>query len=121
MNTRTKGNIGEKVAEKHLKKQKYKILDRNYVCAFGEVDIIAKDKDYYVFVEVKSRTSDSLVLPRMAVNVKKQQKIIACAKYWLSTNNLLGSFCRFDVVEVVDGKVTHLQNAFSADYVRVKK
>ncbi len=121
MNTRTKGNIGEDLAVKHLKKQGYKIVERNFSCHFGEIDIIATHKNYCVFVEVKSRKSADFGLPRYAVNVRKQQTIVACAKWWLAANQLMGKPVRFDVVEIVGTDVNVIQNAFSADYVHVSK
>lgn len=121
MNTRTKGNIGEDLATKYLKKHGYKIIERNYSCQFGEIDIIAKQKKYYVFVEVKSRNSADFGLPRFAVNTRKQQTIITCAKWWLSRNELMGSAVRFDVVEIVGDDVNVITNAFSADYVHLNK
>ena len=121
MNTRTKGNIGEDLAAKHLKKHGYKIVERNYTCQFGEVDIVAKHQNYYVFLEVKSRKSTDFGLPRYAVNTRKQQTIIACAKWWLARNELMGVPVRFDVVEVVGEHVNVIQNAFSADYVHLAK
>lgn len=119
MNTRTKGNIGEELAVKHLKKNGYKIIERNFTCHFGEIDIVAKHQNYYIFIEVKSRKSADFGLPRYAVNVRKQQTIIACAKWWLATHELMGSAVRFDVVEVVDGSINVIKNAFSADYVHL--
>ncbi len=121
MNTRTKGNLGENIAVKYLKKQKYKIIARNYTCQFGEIDIIAQHQGYCVFVEVKSRANADFGLPRFAVNTRKQQTIIACAKYWLATNNKMGLPCRFDVVEVIGEDVDIIPNAFSADYVHLPK
>ncbi len=57
MNKRQQGGIGEDIAAKYLQKQGYKILQRNYFCHFGEIDIVAQDGAYIVFVEVKARTS----------------------------------------------------------------
>ena len=119
MNTRTKGNLGEDLAVKYLKKHGYKIVERNYTCQFGELDIIAKHNGFYVFLEVKSRSSVNFGLPRYAVNIRKQQTIITCAKWWLARNNLMGSAVRFDVVEIVADEVNVIQNAFSADYVHL--
>ena len=121
MNTRTKGNIGEELAVKHLKKKGYKIIERNFSCQFGEIDIIAKHNNFYVFVEVKSRKSIGFGLPRYAVNIRKQQTIVTCAKWWLATHELMGSAVRFDVVEVIGQDVNVIENAFSADYVRLVK
>ena len=119
MNTRTKGNLGEDLAVKYLKKHGYKIVERNYTCQFGEIDIIAKHNGFYVFLEVKSRATADFGLPRYAVNVRKQQTIIACAKWWLARNQLMGSAARFDVVEIVGDQVYLIENAFSANYVHL--
>lgn len=121
MNTRTKGNIGEELAVKHLKKKGYKIIERNFSCQFGEIDIIAKHDNFYVFVEVKSRKTIDFGLPRYAVNIRKQQRIVTCAKWWLATHELMGSAVRFDVVEVIGQDVNVIENAFSADYVCLVK
>lgn len=112
MNTRTIGGKGEDIAVKYLRKQKYKIIDRNFRCNFGEIDVIARDGSYIVFVEVKSRRDTKFGMPREAVDARKQQTIVRCAKFWLTINNLVGSPTRFDVVEVLDGKTTLLTDAF---------
>ena len=112
MNTKSIGNKGENIAAKYLAKQGYKVLQRNYNCHYGEVDIVAKDGDYIVFVEVKSRTSTAFCMPREAVDWHKQQRIINCAKSWLVANKKYGSNVRFDVAEVLNGEVTLLKDAF---------
>ena len=122
MNNISTGKKGEELAQEYLVKKGYKILETNKrFSKFCEIDIIAKHQNYYVFLEVKSRKSTDFGLPRYAVNVRKQQTIISCAKWWLSRNELLGSPVRFDVVEVVGDDLNVIANAFSADYVRLAK
>lgn len=112
MNTRSVGSIGENIAVKYLEKRGYVILQRNFVARHGEIDIIAKDGEYIVFVEVKRRKTDKFGMPREAVTPYKQQTIAMCAKFWLTKNKLYGAPARFDVVEVQDKEVTLLVDAF---------
>lgn len=106
------GNQGELAAQKYLKKQGYKILQTNFSCNFGEIDIIARQKKCIVFVEVKTKTSLNFGHPREMVNLKKQNKIAKVAEYYLIKNKLTSCECRCDVIEVLDGKVTHIQGCF---------
>ena len=116
------GDIGEKAAVKFLKKAKYKILEKNYVAFDKEIDIIAENKEYIVFVEVKTRTigheSPKESRPASAVTRDKQRKIISLARFYL------GSYfkerqIRFDVIEVYLNeekkveKILHLESAFN--------
>lgn len=107
-----KGEIGEEIACKYLIKKRYKILDRNFKNSIGEIDIIAKDKKEIVFVEVKSRTTIEFGEPKEAVNNFKQQKIHNVALCYLKLKKLEDVSIRFDVVEVLDGEVNHIKNAF---------
>ena len=97
--TQNIGEIGEEYATKFLKKKKYKILERNYRKRYGEIDIIAENKNYIVFVEVKTRHRDSMTSAADAVNRQKQLKIIKTASMYLAENET-DKFCRFDVCEV---------------------
>lgn len=97
--TQNIGEIGEEYAFKFLKKKKYKILERNYRKRYGEIDIIAENKNYIVFVEVKTRHKDSMTSAADAVNRQKQLKIIKTASMYLAENET-EKFCRFDVCEV---------------------
>jgi len=106
------GLNGELLAQKYLKKKKYKLLETNYRCPMGELDIIAKDKDIVVFIEVKTRTSQKFGLPCEAVNYIKRQKIERSAKYYLNLFHLNNSASRFDVIEVLDNKINHIMNAW---------
>ena len=114
MNTRIIGRRGEDVAVDYLQSQGYTILDRNYSCRIGEVDVIAWDGEFVVFVEVKARADTNFGLPRQAVNWHKQQTIVKVAQYWLYKNKRTGIPVRFDVVEILAGKVTHITDAFRA-------
>ena len=112
MNTRVVGRYGENVAAQYLTKHKYNILGRNFSCRFGEIDLIAWDGESVIFVEVKARKDASFGLPREAVNRRKQQTIVQCANYWLFKNKQTGVPVRFDVIEILDDKVNHIQDAF---------
>ena len=116
--TKEIGNKGEDYAVDFLLKNEYKILNRNYHSKFGEIDIIAENKEYLIFVEVKTRHKDSLTLPYEAVDKSKQRKIIKTAKYFLMKNPT-EKYCRFDVCEVFTDKATlglsrinYIENAF---------
>lgn len=104
------GDKGEKLAVKYLKKNKYKILEKNYKCPLGEADIIAKDKEDFVFIEVKTRNGDNFGAPSEAVDKNKQLKYRRIAGFYLE--NAENSFIRFDVIEVVNGNINHIKNAF---------
>ncbi|HON57938.1 MAG TPA: YraN family protein [Smithella sp.] len=95
------GLIGEELAVSFLKKNGYKILEKNYRCPMGEVDIVARDHQSLVFVEVKTRKSDGFGYPEEAVNTKKQKKISRVALHYLQENNLTDELIRFDVVAVL--------------------
>jgi putative endonuclease len=95
------GNCGENIAEKYMKNLGYFILEKNFRCKIGEIDIIAKDKDYIVFVEVKSRFGVMYGTPSEAVNKSKQYKIYKTAQMYILKKKLFCSNFRFDVIEVI--------------------
>jgi putative endonuclease len=97
--TRT-GKTGEKLAAAHLVEAGYRIIEQNYHCCFGEIDIVAEEKDTLVFVEVKSRRSDAYGSPQLAVGREKQKKISRIALHYLSEHHLRHRPARFDVVAV---------------------
>ena len=107
-----KGDFGEEKAAKYLKRQKYKIIKRNFKNQLGEIDIIARQKDVVVFVEVKTRTDESFGYAAEAVDSKKQQKIRNVALLYTQKHNI--SNFRFDVVEVYlkDERINHIIDAF---------
>jgi putative endonuclease len=110
------GRDGERVAEQFLKQKGFKIVERNYRCAAGELDLIVLDRRVVVFVEVKTRTGLSYGTPLEAVAYRKQQKMIQAAQYFLSEKGLHQRDARFDVVGVSwpgrEPVVEHIENAF---------
>lgn len=107
-NRRRFGQLGEDYAVKLLKRKGYKILERNFRAKFGEIDIVAKDGDTLVFVEVKTRWSKKFGLPEEAVTPKKLSKIKRTGEYYSLTHPTLPKKLRIDVValEVEGGRVT---------------
>ncbi|QDR80448.1 YraN family protein [Sporomusa termitida] len=118
MNHISIGDKGEQSAVVYLSKLGYKIIATKYRTKTGEIDIIAQDQDYVVFVEVKTRRSTSYGLPAEAVNLRKQQKIIKTALWYLHYRGLNNIVCRFDILEVYLLKGTirynHIINAFGS-------
>lgn len=100
INKKELGNIGEEISCQYLKKIGYQIVERNFTCRQGEIDIIAKDKKEYVFMEVKTRSSLCYGRPIEAVNSYKQKHIYKSTKYYLHLNQLENRFVRFDIMEV---------------------
>ena len=116
----TFGEQGEAIAVGQLKKAGYKIIETNYRTKLGEIDIIAKDKDTIVFVEVKARRSVHYGSPKWAVTPKKQRKISIVALYYLKSTNQSSAKARFDVVTVALNQDTPqteiIKNAFELAY-----
>ena len=110
------GKIGENAVADLLKKKKYKITATNYRSPFGEIDIIAENKDSILFVEVKTRTQEMFGRGREAVGYSKQAKIIKTAQFYMSEHDTGDKNCMFDVAEVFfDGikcRVEYLSGAF---------
>ena len=91
---------GESLAVAHLKARGYDILERNYRALRGEVDLIAQDGEFIVFVEVKTRRSLKFGLPQTAVTTQKQRQISKVALAYLQAKNLFDTPCRFDVIAI---------------------
>ena len=121
MDSRQRGKWGEKIALEYLNKNDYVTIATGFRSRFGEIDIIAKSKDYLVFVEVKTRKNANFAHAREYVGKEKQRKIIATANYWL-VKHPTKLQPRFDVVEVyVHGdesyhspQINHIENAFGS-------
>lgn len=105
------GAAGEKAAADFLIGKGYDILERNYRIRQGEIDLVARDAGAIVFVEVKMRTG-AFMLPREAVDERKQSRLKFAANHYLARTGQGDSFCRFDVIEVTPGGITHIENAF---------
>ena len=126
------GDAGEKLATSYLISHKYKILERNFLVAGGEIDIIALEtkksrkfesinskipkeflnEDVICFVEVKTRSSNNYGMPSEAVTHEKQKNIIHAANSYLNLKNIKNKQFRFDIIEVLNGEVVHIKNAF---------
>lgn len=100
MNNKIMGKLGEEAAQNYLKKQGIRVIEINYRNKYGEIDIIAKEKDTIIFAEVKSRSSIKYGFPCEAVNIKKQQKIKTVALFYLQNQCIKKYKIRFDVIEV---------------------
>lgn len=119
--TKAIGDKGEDYAVKYLKKHGYRIIERNYLKRYGEIDIIAENKEYLVFVEVKTRNTNAMIRAGEAVNRHKRQCLIKTAYAYLSECNT-DKFCRFDVCEVYVysdtlklQSINYIENAFDLE------
>lgn len=112
MNTKRFGEKGENIATAYLKKNKYKILDRNYRTKLGEIDIVALKGKTICFVEVKYRTTISFGLPRESVTITKQNKIRRAAQQYLLENKMYDVPVEFDVLEITNEGCNLILQAF---------
>ena len=111
------GRLGEREAKRHLQAHGLKFLTANYRSKRGEIDLVFRDQDCLVFVEVKARSSEAWTRPAAAVNAKKRRKIARTAMDYLAELRKPSVKIRFDIVEVLleDGAVSeirHLPNTF---------
>lgn len=96
-----------------MKQQGYRILQRNFYSRYGEIDIIAREGRYLVFIEVKYRNNTSHGLPQEAVSRKKQRTICKVANYYCLTHGIPENIpCRFDVVAILEEDIILLRDAF---------
>ncbi len=110
---RSLGIINEDRAVNYLKSKKYRIVERNYVNKLGEIDIIAVKDGVIVFVEVKYRTTAMFGYGREAIDDNKIWKIRKVATQYLIESGIYGkNDIRFDVIDILDDKITHIENAF---------
>ena len=110
------GKRGEELAAAYLVEAGYRIIERNYRCLFGEIDIVAEEGETLVFVEVKSRRSDAYGDPQLAVGPQKQKKISRISVHYLADRHLRHRPARFDVVAVkllpAGHRIELIRNAF---------
>ena len=120
MEKKALGKKGEEKALRFLKKKGYRIIEKNYVCKLGEMDIIAKEKDTLVFVEVKTRTTTEFGPPQLAVNSSKQRQLSKVALNYLKEKQLEEVKARFDVVAILLGQkgeqIELIKDAFELQY-----
>ncbi len=117
MESYKKGRIGEEIARIYLEEKGFKIIEQNYHSQQGEVDLIAKYKDFLVFIEVKSYSFRSFGSPYGAITKNKRNSIIHAARTYLYRNKIKDVNCRFDVLSIYhnrDGsnQIDHLEDAF---------
>ena len=111
LTSRAQGAMGEVRVEQYLLGLGWEILERNYACTGAEIDLIARDGRVLVFVEVKVRNR-SRMAAREAVTPVKQKRLSRGALYYMMKKGLMNCQARFDVVEIQDGHLTHLRDAF---------
>jgi len=100
MKRRDTGILGEKLARDFLKKRGYRTLETNYRCPQGEIDIVAKHKDFLVFIEVRTKTSLEFGSPEESITPAKKERMKAAAFHYQQTHNNLPLLWRIDVVAV---------------------
>jgi putative endonuclease len=115
--TRSVGLTAESVAAAFLEERGFIIVQRNFAAAGGEIDLIARDGETLVFVEVRSRASTELGDPIETITSTKRGRIVRAARAWLAGANLDEEHvaCRFDVVTIAGEVVTHLADAFETN------
>lgn len=114
MYDKNKGFEYEKIAKRYLLDRGYEIIEENFTCRFGEIDIIAS-KDFRLhFIEVKGRKNTEHGYPREAVTPAKQKRIIKAAKYYFMRIGSDDVLCQFDVIEIIadNNEINHIENAF---------
>ncbi|NLI60172.1 MAG: YraN family protein [Clostridiales bacterium] len=119
MNRKKLGSWGEEQARKYLENQGFLILDNNYRCKLGEIDLIAMDGDSLVFIEVKTRRSTAYGFPMEAVGKRKQSKYIQMASIYIKEKAMAQVPFRFDVIEIMakgqgQWDINHIPNAFQS-------
>lgn len=118
-NNKILGNEGEEIAIDYLINSGYKILDRNFRCKTGEIDIIIEDNEIIAFVEVKTRSTNQFGNPSEAVGYGKQRKIVRTALMFIMKNKLSDRMSRFDVLEIIKSDnlsqsyINHIKDAFT--------
>ena len=117
MATAERGRMGEELAAKYLRKKRYKLVEMNYRCRMGEIDLVVENRQYLVFVEVKLRKNANFAQAMEFVDFHKQQRLKRAAMLYL-TQHETEKQCRFDVVEVYASEnmkkpqIRHLEDAF---------
>jgi putative endonuclease len=112
------GKSGEEIAIQYLLQQGYQVLERNYRCRFGEIDLVARDGSTLAFIEVKTRRSQKFGPAAAAVTLQKQRHLVKASQVYLTRNRKADELCRFDVVTIeLDALTPHIElikDAFQA-------
>lgn len=113
MNNRAVGTEYEVKASGYLVKNGYQILERNFRCKIGEIDLIARNEGYLCFIEVKYRSSSSKGFPSEAITPTKMRRITRTAQYYMLLHKLPENTpCRFDAVVILENELSLIKNAF---------
>lgn len=110
------GQSGEARAKAYLESKGLMCLEQNFRCRGGEIDLVCKQGNRIVFVEVKVRKSADYGSGAEAVDFRKREKLLRTASYYLHMRHLDNALCRFDVISIEPGppeKINHIENAFS--------
>ena len=100
MRRKDTGTLGEKIAGAYLKKRGYRIIEANYRCPEGEIDLIARHKDYLVFIEVRTKRSLEFGTPEESITAAKREKLRTLAAQYLQSHQNLPQLWRIDVVAI---------------------
>lgn len=111
MNKRSVGSFYEEAVSAYLKEKGVQIIEKNFRCRMGEIDLIGIDGDTLVFFEIKYRKNNLYGSPLEAVDYRKQKKIISVAKYYLTYKDV-DKYIRFDVIGVCDNEIEWIKDAF---------
>lgn len=116
-NNKKVGGRGEDIAVDYLTNKNFEIIERNYHYGHGEIDIIAKDNDILVFIEVKTRKNLEFGPPELSITKNKQRQIKRIAEAYLFEKEIKNTDCRIDVVAIMiksklPPKINHIKNAF---------
>ena len=113
MNNRAVGTTFEQKAADFLRNNGYQIVDKNFRCKIGEIDLIARNEEYLCFVEVKYRSSTAKGFPAEAINLNKIRKITRTAQFYMLSHKISqDSPCRFDAVVILGDEISLIKNAF---------
>ena len=112
--THQRGALAEADAARLLTAAGYRIVERNFRCRFGELDLVARDGDVLVFVEVRSRRDDAHGAAALMIGPHKQRQVARVARYYLAAARPVFEECRFDVVAITGGAPLVLKDAFRA-------
>lgn len=105
------GFWGERRAAQYLKSEGYSVIERNFRCPFGEVDLIAEKGDVLAFIEVKTRSNENYGAPNEAVDGRRKQRYKNCVRFYFA-NREIDKTVRFDIIEITKQGINHLENAF---------
>ena len=109
---RARGRWGEDLAAAHYRRLGYHVVDRNWRCAVGELDLVVRHGNLFVFSEVKARRSDRYGSAATAVDHRKQRRIRGLAVEWLRAHDVSGVDLRFDVVAITGTRLDLIESAF---------